>query len=295
MSSLKYSLVLATLATPWLVALTGRSGLAFSITPQQPGANQQYTPTVSSSYGSVTLNPLSVTALPLGGTSGFLQDLNAAFPTWTVNAAPNNLAGSFSIEGYQAVDTPTSTSENVGGQLLLTYNPSDGDPTTADSSLHWIQRVYDNHAIATTRSTSGNITVTDQGYGNYEDKIDTVTGSGGQLDPFYDTYGSSPTTPGGNFYDIVGRNDPQDPNIWSGEVYLVKLTAPQTLTVYNGVSWGWQNTINIASNGGADGCSGCSSNISLTPTSVPEPNSALGLLALGAWGIAQRLKIRKAI
>lgn len=248
MLSLKYSTVL--LATPLLVALTGRLSFAFSITPQQPGANQQYTPTVPSSSGTVELNPLSVTALPLGGTTGFLQVLNAAFPDWTVNAAPNDLAGSFSVEGYQAVYTPTSNGGNVGGQFLITYNPADNDPTTANNSLHWIQRVYTNHEITTTRDANGNITATDQGYGTNVDKIDIVTGVGGQSNPFYDTFASSPTTPGGSFYDIVGRNDPQDPNTWSGEVYLVEETSPQTVTIYNGVLWGWTNIVSGSGGGG---------------------------------------------
>jgi hypothetical protein len=247
MQQKQYSLGFFT--TTLLVVLTSQSSFAFTITPPQPGASITYDP--SEEYilpdgrkGITTLNPLSVTSIARGGTAAFLATLKAAFPAWNFNKAANDLAGSFDVEVYDALGTPSA----VGADFRLQYNPAGGDPTPANNELHWIQRVVDNHNITN-----------NPGHGNFEDVID---GLPSQTDPFYDTFGDADED---SFHDFPTRHDADKNHFWFADLYLVELTAPQTVTIYNGVRWGWTNT-------------------------VPEPSSVLGLLALGTLGAASTIK-----
>ncbi|MGB3512871.1 MAG: PEP-CTERM sorting domain-containing protein [Microcoleaceae cyanobacterium] len=238
--------------------LTSQSSLAFTITPAQPGASIRFDPSEEYTLpdgrkGVTTLDPLSVTEITRGGTAGFLDQLRAEFPVvdgWNFNAAAADLAGSFNIDIYDAQGTPA----RVGTEFQLQYNPSAGDPTPADKDLHWIQRVVDNHNITT-----------NPGHGNPENVIDIVAG---QTDPYYDTnFGIQPFDER-TFYDFPGRTDADRSHFWFAELYLVEETAPMTVTIYNGVRWGWRNTI-------------------------PEPSSVLGLFAIGALGTGSALKCKQ--
>jgi hypothetical protein len=219
--------------TTLLIALTTDSSLAFSITPPT-----DYLPVapyiIPPELYVTTLNPLAVTNITRGGTTGFLQTLNQAFQNWTFNPAPNDLAGTFYINKYRARNERDSI-PLVGGEIELFYIPGDGDPIL-DDSLRWIQRVVNNHSF------SPNV------HGNNADIIDNVT----QDNPY-------PTTPyypyntnllGDNtdllgyrsFYDFSTRPDQTQNHNWLAELYLVKKTAPQQVTIYNGIQWGWNNT-----------------------------------------------------
>ncbi|MFN9965203.1 MAG: hypothetical protein ACK52F_00325, partial [bacterium] len=244
MQQKQYSLGFFT--TTLLVVLTSQSSFAFTITPPQPGASITYDP--SEEYilpdgrqGVTTLDPLSVTSIARGGTAAFLATLKAAFPAWNFNKAANDLAGSFDVEVYDALGTPST----VGADFRLQYNPAGGDPTPANNELHWIQRVVNNHKLGAP-------------HGTLDDKIDIVPS---QDNPFYDTFGDADED---SFHDFPKRFDADKNHFWFADLYLVELTAPQTVTIYNGVRWGWTNT-------------------------VPEPSSVLGLLALGTLGAASTL------
>ena len=58
--------------------------------------------------------------------------------------------------------------------------------------------------------------------------------------PFYDE--SSPFATEVNFYDNPFRSDIKENHNWAAELYLVEETSPKTVTIYNGIKWGWKNT-----------------------------------------------------
>ncbi len=219
----RYSLSVFT--TTLLIALTTESSLAFSITtPTEYSPVEIYnTYNNNSSYvGTVTLYP-EITSITRGGTTGFLQTLSQAFQDWTFNPAPNDLAGSFEVEKYLAKYTVINSAPVVGGQLQLRYNYVDSDPIP-DGSLHWIQRVVNNHSL------TGN-------HGDQEDVIDIAPA--GQPNPYYDhTFDATETT----FNDFSRRPDPAQNHNWLAELYLVKETGVRQATIYNGIQWGWSNT-----------------------------------------------------
>ena len=289
-SQKRYSLV--SLTTTLLLALIEQSGIAFTITPKQPGASIAYDQEesyvlVPGSQGKTELSPSSVTSVPRNGSQSFLDKLREDFPDWVFNPAPNDLTGNFKIQVYDAV----GETSRVGAFFQLKYIPGGSDPTPSGNELHWIQRVVNNHNITD-----------NPGYGNLEDVIDRLPGNS---TPFYDL-GANNGTNERTFVDLSQRNNPQDNHYWSAELHLVELIAPKEVRIYNGVSWGWTNTYTPPSDpcSGGSGGGGCfraftdqdvtfSSNIPAPSTSVPEYTSRLGLLALGAWGVFQGLKIIK--
>jgi len=225
----RYSL--SFLVTTLLIALTTQSSLAFSINPLGPlGATQDWDPDESYTLadgrtGITNLYPRAVLSLPRGGTTSFLSALYLSFPTWTFNPASNDLAGSFVVQIYDAIGTPN----RVGAQLRLQYIPGINDPTPSGNNLHWIQRVFDNHNITN-----------NPGHGNFENVIDIGPGV---TNPFYDTaFGVQPFDER-TFFDPPGRNDAGNNHSWLAELYLVDQTAPQRVTIYNGVQWGWNNEV----------------------------------------------------
>jgi hypothetical protein len=240
------------LTTPLLVALTSHSGLAFSVNlpaaaPDSPCklfsaycVSRTYR---SPTFGTVTTTLAPVSRLPIGGTAAFLNLLNSSIWAqngWTFQKAKLLLIGSFDIKAYAAYADPNRPS--VGATIQIDYNPGSTsfrqDPI--GSNVHWIQRVVSNHA---TRATING--TTDLGHGNNEDKIDVFTGQTipaftNVFNPFYDT--SSPAANSTSFGDLIGRPDLTENHNWSAQLFLVELTAPKTVTIYNGISWGWSNT-----------------------------------------------------
>ena len=241
----RYSL--SFLATTLLIALTTQSSLAFSINPLGPlGATQNWDPDESYTLtdgrtGITRLNPTAAQSLTRGGTTSLLTLLSSNFPNWTFNPAGNDLAGSFEVQIYDAVGTPNQ----VGAQFRLQYIPGINDPTPNGNNLHWIQRVFDNHNITNNPS-----------HGNSENVIDIGSGV---TNPFYDTAFDASET---HFFDFSRRGDANNNHNWLAELYLVDQTAPETVTIYNGVQWGWNNEV------------------------VPEPTTIFGsaiFLGVGGW------------
>ena len=227
-------IILCLVTTP-LMAFSSSSVFAINITPTQPGATsylaQQEYNINPQKKGVTTLNPLSVTKLPRGGTAGLINLLSTQFVTngWTFNSAANDLAGSFNITNYQAVGTPTK----VGAKFALDYVPQGSDPVTGgNTQLHWIQRVFDNHSI------TGD-------HGDNENVID-ATPTSPFTDPgrlFYDFDVNYATPP--HFEDGPSRPDGDQDHSWSAELYLASIntTNPNIVTIYDGVSWGWKNKV----------------------------------------------------
>lgn len=247
------------LTTPLLVALTSQSGLGFSVnlpaaTPDSPCRLDSFycvTRTYSApSFGRVTTTLAPISRLPIGGTAALLNLLNSSIWAqngWTFQRARLPLLGSFDIKVYKAAADPNQPA--VGADFQMLYNPGSNsfrqDPT--GNNVHWIQRVVSNHAITSARPRA-----IDRGHGTNEDKIDVFQGQtipaftnvfnpfyDNILNPFYDSFGDATSN---IFRDFPNRDDIKENHTWSAQLYLVELTAPKTVTIYNGISWGWSNT-----------------------------------------------------
>jgi hypothetical protein len=217
----KYSLSFFT--TTLLITLTTQSSLAFGISQLGTVSNSESYFLANPDRQGVTqlLNPIGVTSITRGGTPGFLTQLQTRYQNWTFNTAPNDLAGIFNITTYAA----QGTAQRVGAELRLEYIPGPGDPTPLNNSLHWIQRVFNNHDNQT------------DVHNDFDDKIDV----GSQLiNPFYDTLGDATET---TFHDFSGRIDTENNHSWLADLYLVEGDGPQNVTIYNGIQWGWSNNV----------------------------------------------------
>jgi PEP-CTERM putative exosortase interaction domain len=337
----QYFLVLLT--TPLLVSLTARSGWAFSFTlpSQQPSSpctlSSFYCNPASYSnpnFGTVTTTIKSVSQLPLGGTNTFFNLLTSSVwkdNGWTFNKAQSNqnIQGYFEIGVYKPYAQPsTNGGVTVGADIQIVYHPVAGqDPM--GSNVHWIQRVVSNHALVTYSNGVQEL----KPFGTNEDKIDVVEeqkdpnlkaqvgsqtiilGPNPIFTPYYDTV--SPNANPIYFEDFSTRPNGQDNHDWYAELYLVQETTPKTVTIYNGISWGWNNTFTPSpppislpplpcdGSSGGGGCVTTASDIAIRelpvsdfdsgdpnqlPEKVPEPTTILGLLALGAAGTIKIFK-----
>ncbi len=233
----------------WLcITLANYPAFGFDIVPAQPGAanNYRFTDVYTLPGGaqwSVVLNPAGGDELLRGGTDTFLARLQAEFPGWTFNIAPSDLTGTFNIQNNYACGPGTNdcgTEQGVPGTILgsfidITYTPGAGDPTAAANDLHWIQRLYSNHALG-----AGG------GHGVNVDKIDNDNAVNDPVlgvcanSPYYDCgYFAGETF----FVDRPSRSgDTGSDHVWGAELYLVEQTAANTVTIYNGIKWGWLNT-----------------------------------------------------
>lgn len=120
-----------------VVTFSSHPVLAFSITPNQPGASKQYLAEQTYKIGTqewvTKLKPPSVNdKLPKAGTKE-LNDLLDPFKTkggWTFVPAKDvpELTGSFDIEIYRAKGNPNL----VGADFQLVYKPLGTDPVTKD-------------------------------------------------------------------------------------------------------------------------------------------------------------------
>ena len=309
----QYSLV--GIATTLIVGITGEIGLAFSFTvpsrsplPCDPFISSYCSPHSLTlpgvDGGTVTTTLYSVSSVPLGGTTSMFNLLtNSVWAKngWKFQRATTDLSGSFGIKIYNAYAEVAT----VGANIQLLYSPKDQDPI--GSNVHWIQRLRTNHGVIVTRSG-----LTKLAHGIVDDKID-VFQEQTQLNyqdpqnpqkptfnPFYDTYSDLANQI--SFEDILGRDDIYESHYWYADLYLVQETAPKTVTIYNGIRWGWQNKFTQPTQppppcNGSSGGGGCrtalASNFTDTPVKIPEPIPVLGLLALGVWGTFQGLKIIK--
>lgn len=182
------------LVTIFLVAISARAGVAFSIIPQQPGAIDNYEesafyvlPDLTS--GEVWLDTYlptypetgrdisgGVTEIERGGTEGFLNLLQPFVNEgWNFTSAPSDLEGNFGIINYYACapltfcgieDFPADYDRGgVGSHFHLKYRPGNNDPY--GNGVRWIQRV-----IAS--------------YENEQGQYDFIDIGKNQNNPFYD-------------------------------------------------------------------------------------------------------------
>lgn len=243
------------LITTLLVGLTNQASIAFSVTPSKAwydvlnvgsGASQFYKREAKYKFsdleGKTELDPIYVQELPLGGTSDFLQKLESTYGSnqgWSYEVG-GNLNGIFDIEYYYACGLTTNCGGDltdpinsvkfaprrggVGASFQLRYIPGEGDPNPNESTLHWIQRVVSDGF---------------SGYGGYSDIIDTGVH---RETPFYDITGAA-----NEEYFVDRPYVGVDTGYWNAQLYLVEQKDPENdsgkITIYNGVQWGWKNTI----------------------------------------------------
>ena len=244
----KYSLTW--LVTSFLVSITSQSVYAFTITPSTgffglgQGASVRY---LQRNIGmdqnwivETWLDPKSVKEIKRGGTRNFLRKLEESFSSedgWLFLDASSDLEGRFDIEYYYACaykkvcgedlvnpKTRTIYPRNDGGTgagFQLRYYPGEGDPSPGQSTLHWIQRV---------------MILSGAGFENFID-----IGENHVETPFYDATGAA-----NEIYFVDRPYRAISKNIvWDAELYLVEVkdpeNAPKTVTIYNGIQWGWKS------------------------------------------------------
>ncbi len=232
----------------FVLMLVNTLAYGFSVTPAQPGAATTYRlldvyTLPGGAQRSVVINPAGIESIIRGGTDTFLATLQSEFPDWTFNAADTDLTGSFNIQNYYACGLGTTncgTEQGVPGTIVgsfvdVTYTPGAGDPTAAADNLHWIQRLFANHALG----AGGGHGVNEDKIDNDNTVVDTVLGACSSS-PYYDCgYFAGETF----FVDRPSRSgDPESDHVWGAELYLVEETADDTVTIYNGIKWGWLNT-----------------------------------------------------
>lgn len=169
------------------------------------------------------LLPAHPIQLARGGTPNFLAVLGAAFNTWTFNTAATSLtASALRVHSYDVFGSPGYVGieqvPNIG--FHVEYRPGVGDPT---ANMHWIQVVTNNHAL---------------GGGGGHGVGANIVDNGGAADPFYDTLGAADDR---HLIDAPGRLDGNQSHIWTADLYLVQVTGLQTVTIYDGLRWGWAN------------------------------------------------------
>ena len=177
--------------------------------------------------------PFPLASAPKAGSPfvRFLPELEAEFPTWSFSFAGDLEDNSLVVKAYDVEASPPVNATYVGIQQDLStstfgfyvqYVPTGNDPT---ANVHWIQVIYDNHAI-------------DGGHGDIENIVD----NGGADNPFYDTKGAADDR---NFVDAPGRLDPGNSHVWIADLYLVTVpdptNAPTVVNIYDGIEWGWRN------------------------------------------------------
>ncbi len=297
------------LATPLLVAITGQSSLAFSLTmpasqPSCSGSAPVWCSSTSYTFqgiGTTTTTLTPIVKLPLGGTERLYNLLSTS--VWAKDGyqfvkSTQDLKGTLNILKYSAVaGNPNSNSSNlpttqggpvtfqnrrfsplgalVGAFLELSYQ---AEKTEQTSEYHWIQLYDTNHGFIS--SIQG---VLDLGYPSLQTIIDVPTeqihksykdGYNPQkqtFNPYYDTYGVATST---KFFDYPRLTNFFNPNYFNLESYLVKesqnnQTKQKTVTIYNGISWGYSNKFTPCSAGSGGG--GC---VSLAPSPSPTPRPA---------------------
>lgn len=214
---------------------------AFSIVPAASTDSTAFVPSQSytlqnDNNGVVTRNPIGFTSIKPGGTEDFLAQLKREYPEsrgWRFIAASQELKGSFKVSAYNVFFNGA-----LGGGFSFDYLPQGDDPLTADGvRLHWIQRIVSNHKRGSAHGTPEN-RIAFQGQSKKSKQPET---------PFFDVVPAkkvSESVPP-HFEFSVGKNDPENEHQWYSEVHLVSVSTknPKTVTIYNGVRWGWENRV----------------------------------------------------
>ncbi|MSN26306.1 MAG: hypothetical protein GJV46_10620 [Geobacter sp.] len=221
---------------------------AFNIVPELSASQKSFVPSITYEtddgiHGIITRQPIAFASIVRGGSDDFLKALESDFPPskgWKFIPAKEDLQGSFAVSAYYVF----FDNRIGGGGISFDYIPGEGDPVSSNKKeLHWIQRIISNHKRRSSHGTS-------------EDRIAVRSPSDSKSGvPFFDVVIKSaqhnpPQTlalPPHFEYD-VHKNDPENDHEWKSETYLASIDKkdPKKVTIYNGVTWGWQNKVNKA-------------------------------------------------
>lgn len=248
-----------------MITLLGQPSLGFDVTGKDLSENDigstEITYTIDSQQFS---NKLYATQPYLSTThafdTGFLDksgkiivpDVHGKFnySDWTFHAAKRGLEGGFEIVDYYACvptmkcrvgitgDVVEDAEGGVGAYIYVDYIPGIHDPTPKlgtpidTKKLHWVQFVDANDVgkfidIHPLRN---------QGETPYYDTHQSASGLH-LMNPFRFKRIYVTDTP----YRKKTPNGADKEHTWKAELYLVQETAPKTVTVYNGITWGWHN------------------------------------------------------
>ncbi|MGB7711530.1 MAG: hypothetical protein WBL95_18670 [Microcoleus sp.] len=252
------------LSTSFIVALTSQPSIAFTLTQNTGLSNYSSLSILDKKYkgtGLTALNALApdaplnlskaisfVSQIKLGGTRGFLEDLNLyRNEGWTFKQG-RELKGSFNVKLQYPCGTKNSCGQGtklgidtrgIGSALSLIYRPGTSkrqpnpDPKNRNNLLYWIQRVTTNYPdknkgpICAKRSS-----------------IDNLSPQGNNATYPYYSFGN-PLSSNRLFEHRHDRPDTGN-NLnrnyyWTAELYLAQanLLNQREVTIYNGVRWGW--------------------------------------------------------
>jgi hypothetical protein len=204
-----------------------------------------------------------VTPTSVLSSSSFNSSLvTAAFPGWTVTKAGSAPGGNIAVTQYDA-----GWSGNGGGAKLLT-SYSQTNAVGAGQQLHYLQFVDTNLPLGGSSTP----------YIDPRPNDDTL--------PFYWTtseVASRSTNKTVTFSDFSRRDKASltttDPIEWSAELYQVEYDGATSITVRDGISWGW--TMKPATAGSATGTFS-----NPAPTCPPATCSGLGTSSV-SWGIGE--------
>jgi len=240
-TQLKFLAALLTCA--FLPGTIQTANAAISLQPAQPGAtvtfdaSETYALPGGPPIGGITdILPGSVSLLPKGGSAGFVDILGASFPNWTFGGAAAELFGQFVVTVYDAV----GTADTVGVDFEMDYTPAFGDESDINNgNFRWIQWVVDNHDVTGVHGANESLIDT----ASFDPLVEPVV-------PYYDTLsqaeiaaGRKPFADPPHFEDSPRRSDPDNAHLWVAELYLVEEIGFQSAIIYEGVKWGWQNTL----------------------------------------------------
>jgi hypothetical protein len=165
----------------------------------------------------VELDPEPAVLLPAGGSAFYQAVMGADYPAWTV-ANGGALNATYNITTYDAYnDCPTG-----GAEIRIMYVPGPGTP----APVRWSQAIFTNHR-------RGGVE------GVWASYMDVIAGS---ADPFvWDPPAYPYQYTDSQFYDKPSRPCPAGGFIrWDGEAYPTAIDyTTQTITVYEGVEWGF--------------------------------------------------------
>lgn len=310
------------LATAFLIVLKQEAGLGITITRTSTNSNL-YQTSAQFPLGATTANVKLLDLLPVqtGGTPGFIGVVQNSFPDYKFISNTNNLMNSIGLDGYQAwVGYSPEGYPGVGANLKFCYNYNINSKKCVAFSnkrkFYWIQTIsykyIDISGLPHEQSYLDQFNNSNNPYYGFGSNIVTpnMFQDGPRRDAdinqgWYAEVYLVEETDEDDFGDGPGRDNPDKDHLWSAELYLVEIpdiTKPKTVKIYNGISWGWRNTVTPPSTGGGGGCSGGSggggcptalgnnftvqnqplsdieiSKSSPTPVKVPEPISVYRL------------------
>jgi hypothetical protein len=238
-----------------LAVISSQQGNAFQIKGTVQSMSERTTlfdSITNNIIGTSTITTKEISEIKRGGTDEFLSLLRGTYGNWTFSEG-KNLEGAFNVLNYYPCKADTRCGSELsvfpelrsfagrqgglGATMIINYEPDTEDRLNINK-IRWIQR-------AKVDTGGQEISVYDI-QGTSFDLIDTES----NRSPFYQSAGYvgmfNPETglPSYTFFDIPytpSRLSDLYNHDWNFELYLVERTAPNTVTIHNGISWGWEN------------------------------------------------------